>query len=345
MLPSSLNEHFLRYKSWYMLGGFVAFLAILSLFLTPIDHLPLVWALRIELAGGSAYGPEMAALFHQYFDEPFASGGFAYPLTAIWFALPIAFLPDMLLNMVACIICLGSVALGLHLLRMPVALVLFAPVLWGIAFIQLTTCLIGLTLIAIWAARERRWWLMSILIVLISATKPQTSLLPGLLLSLYALRAGQWKPLAIVGFIVVSVPFIFDPAWIPKWIASTQTYTEAIPNLWLYYLLPLGVWMLWKGHWWAGIAILQISLFPMILHPYVLSPLILAYIPLRSKAFAWIVVACSWCVLLLPFLMPYWLVILISFILPICVCYWLEKIKKEPDSLNAFQVFGYSKSA
>lgn len=337
---SSIQAHIFRHQAWYMGFGFAAFLAFLSLFLNPIDHLPLVWALRIELAGGSAYGPEMAALFREYWDEPFASGGFAYPLTAIWFALPIAFLPDLLLNMVACVICLGSVALGLYLLRMPVALVLFAPVLWGIAFIQLTTCLIGLTLIAIWAARERRWLLMTILVVLISATKPQTTLLPGILLSIYALRAGQWKPLVIVGLIVISLPFILEPDWVGKWITSAQRYTAAIPNLWLYYFLPLGVWFFWKHYWWAGIAVFQIALFPMIIHPYVLSPLILAYIPLNSKAFAWIVVACSWCVLLLPFFMPYWLTLTLSYLVPLCLCYWLKKVKLEPDQPSSLAAIG-----
>lgn len=335
-----VQAHILRYKAWYMGFGFAAFLVLLSLFLTPTDHLPVVWAARIELAGGSAYGPEMDALFHEYWDEPFASAGFAYPLTAIWFGLPIAFLPDVLLNMVACVICLGSVGLGLHLLRMPVALVLFAPVLWGIQFIQLTTCLMGLTLIAIWAARERRWWLMIILLVLISATKPQTTLLPGLFLALYALRAGHWKPLLIIGAVVISLPFALEPDWVTKWITSAQRYTNAIPAFWHYYFLPIGLWFLWKRHWWAGIAISQIALFPMLFHPYVLSPLILAYIPLKSNRFTWFMVACSWCVLLLPFIMPYWLTLTLSYIVPICICYYLKNIREEAEQPSSLAAIG-----
>lgn len=310
---------------------FISVFSILSIYIPGLDYLPLIWAFQIELQGGSAYGPEMQSLFNRFFGEPHASGGFAYPLTALWLSAPVVIFPSFLHKALSCMLGAGSIMIGMKLLKMPKELFLFLPVLLSIYFMQASLLVVGLCLIGIWAMRQERWQLTAWLTVLIGIVKPQASLVIACVLAFQVLRAGQWKAFILPSVILVGTPFLLEPTWVTSWLASLKAYREAIPNVWLFYWVILAGILFWQKQFWAGIAVLQIALFPLITSPYVFCPLLIAYIDLRSKLSIWIVIAFSWMINFLWGVLPYWLCILIVFALPLLYIAWQASQVQETE--------------
>jgi hypothetical protein len=313
--------------AWIQIGLIAALLlgllAFVSTYLKGIDYLPLIWSARLELAGKSSYGPEMQALFQQYYDNPdLVRGGFAYPLPAFWLGIPFAFLPDAIAKAIWCAVSLISVGLGLYLLKMPKAFFLFVPVLWGMSELQNSVILIGLSMIAIWAARQERWWLLAWLVVLVGGSKPQATLLCSGFLVFTLLQARQWKPLMVASLVLVGIPFLFEPNWPFAWLEAARRYNASIPYMWLFPWIPLGALLLWKRRFWPGLALIQAGLFPVILHHYALIPLILGYIDQQSSKRAWIAVVSSWVAIYLQTFLPAWLTLLLCYALPMFLLNW-----------------------
>jgi hypothetical protein len=281
-----------------------------------IDYQPLVWALQLELAGRSAYGAEMAARFQEVYKPPLADGGFAYPLPAIWLALPVAALPEAAARGVWFALSFGSVALGMALLRMPWALLLFMPLISGLNELQVSVPLVGMLLIGIWAARERRWRLLAAIVALTVAAKPQTTLFIGGALAIISLRAGQWRPLAVAGAAVAGLSLLLEPLWPLHWLAAAARYRDAIPTMWLVAWTPAALFLLYRRRLWAGLAVLQVCAAPLAPYYYVLLPLLVACVDLPRRR-AWLVVACSLASFPLATLGPLWLTLGLFFLLPI----------------------------
>lgn len=282
------------------------------------DYQPPLWALQIELAGGSAYGEEMAEQFRQEYAEPFASGGFAYPLPVMWLALPIVALPDVAIGPVWCVLSVGSVLLGLVLLRMPVYLVFFLPLPLGMYLQQVTVLLTGLLLIGIWAWREQRWWLLAAIVALTIAAKPQTTFVVAATLGVLALRAGAWKPLVVCGLVVAGLTFALEPTWLAQWLAAVARYRAAIGQTWVFEWLPVAVVLLAMQHYWGALAVVQISLFPT-LFGYTLLPLLVGYVDAGARRFALLAVICSWGAVALVGVQPMALVQGVLFLGPLLI--------------------------
>jgi hypothetical protein len=313
------------------IAAFIAIISIVSNYLPGLDHLPLIWAFQIELQGGSAYGPEMHSLFKRFFDEPYASGGFAYPLTALWLSAPVAIFPAVLHKMLSCLLGAGSVVIGMRLLKMPLELFLFLPVLLSIYFVQVSLLIVGLCLIGIWAMRQEHWHLTAWLSVLLGIAKPQASLVIACVLAFQVVRAGQWKMLLLPSAILIGTPFLLEPSWFTSWLTTLSTYRGAIPSVWHFYWIVLAGILFWQRQFWPGIAVLQIALFPLITSPYVFCPLLIANIDLRSKLNVWMVVAFSWTINLLWGTTAYWLCVLIAFALPLFYIAWQTNRKKQTE--------------
>lgn len=297
----------------------------LGALLPRLDYRPLVWALQIELAGGSAFGPAMDAAFVQHYSGICAdciAGGFAYPLPAMWLALPVLGLPVRLANAVWCALSFGSVALGLRLLRVPGGLLLFVPLLWGTAELQVTVLLVGLVLIGIWALEARRWWLLGFVVALTIAAKPQTTLLLSAGLALGGLRGGAWRQLLLCGLVVLLPTFVLEPRWPLELFAAVGRYRGAISMIWLLGWLPLAVLLAALGRFWAALALAQICLFPLVAHGYALLPLLAGYAELRSQRLAWLAALYSWLMVLLLDLRPHWLLLGICYVVPLLLITW-----------------------
>ncbi len=299
-----------------LIATLLLLLGVTGFFVKGRDYQPALWALQIELQGASAYGPQMQERFAQEYAEPFASGGFAYPLPVIWLALPIIALPASLIPPIWNILNVGSVLLGLRLLRMPLSLGLFLPLLLGMYLQQITVLLTGLLLIGIWAWRVERWWFLGLIIALTIAAKPQTTLLIAAALMVLAFRSGAWRPVVVCGLAVSSLTFLLEPTWLPQWLAALEQYRSAIGLNWVYEWLPIALFLFVFRQFWGGLAVLQISLFPT-LFGYTLLPLLLGYVEPEAQRFAPLAVAASWITIFLVEVRPLWLVNGIGYLLPL----------------------------
>ncbi len=282
------------------------------------DYQPPLWALQIELSGGSAYGEAMDARFRSDYDEPFASGGFAYPLPAMWLALPLVVLPEWAIGPVWCVLEGGSVLVGLLLLRMPRSLLFFLPLPLGFILQQVTVLLVGLLLIGVWAWQTRRWWLLAAIVALTIAAKPQTTLLVAGVLALLALREGAWYPLLVCGLAVALPTFALEPTWISQWFAAVEQYRTAIGMHGIWQWVPVGLLLLFLRQYWSGLAVFQVAFFPT-LFGYTLLPLLIGYIDAAVRRFALLAVAGSWVSVLLVGGRPEWLLMGLCYLVPMVI--------------------------
>ncbi|NOK59188.1 MAG: hypothetical protein GFH27_549283n351 [Chloroflexi bacterium AL-W] len=276
----------------------------------------LKWALQIELSGGSAYGPEMQERFNQTFPPPLSNAGFAYPLPSMWLAIPALLLPDVLEQAVWSILNIGLILVGIKLLRMPLQLIFFAPILLATYIQQSTALLIGLLLIAIWAQRERRWWLLGILIALTIGAKPQVTLLTASALAILSFRDGGWRPVIICNVVVQGLTLLFEPMWIFEWLAAVERFRLYISPNWMPWWLAIALVMVVLRQFWGALALFQVGLFPTIFG-YMLLPVLLGYVDQRTHRFAWLAVACSWMMVVLADREPLWLLTSIFYFTPL----------------------------
>lgn len=292
ILKSMIRQHIPRDIAIVIIITLVA-LAFVGAYCSGIDHLPLVWALRIELQGGTAYGPEMMARFADHFEETFALSGFAYPLPAMWLTLPIVMLPDGLASIIWTMMSLGSVLAGLWLLRMPLPLIFLFGIVHGASLNQVVVLLVGLLLIGVWALEYRRWGILGFITAITILSKPPTTLLLSSFLLLEALRQGAWKPVALWGSLVLGMTFLLEPTWVPQWLAALAHYQEIRQRKIAFEWLPLALLLWWKRYRWDALAVAQCCLFNSGIG-YGMSTILLAYTTLRSDIIAWIIVVASW---------------------------------------------------
>lgn len=266
-----------------------------------VDHLPLIWAVRAELAGGSAYSPSLDILFQETYSTfcpACVTAGFAYPLPAMWLALPVAWLPDFLAGVVWCVISTIILLCGLALARLPPQLALFAPIWYGVIQQQATVLIVGLLLIGIWAAREQRWWYLGIIIALTVLTKPQTSMLFACVFAIQLFQHRRWLPLILPSAAPLACTFIIEPLWPLEWLHAMQRYNHALEPRWLIHWTALVVLPVIFRRRWATLAILQMCLIPVVANGYTLLPLLIGYVDLERRWLTWIVVGLSWMLLI-----------------------------------------------
>lgn len=266
------------------------------------DATPLLMGIRAELDGQSAYSEPVQAGIRAYFDAPgptrcerCAQVGLAYPLPALLLALPVAVLPVPLGEVAWFSLSVSLFAVALRLNGMPSIWLLSAPAFQAIRANNPSLLLVGLLLVGFWAMQHQRWWIVAACVALTIGVKPQTTLLLAGGLAVVALRAGQWRPLLVCCGTMGVLSLAVDPLWFQHWLAVVRDYraitTNAAPYPWLWWLLPLPVWLLWRGQVWPGLALLQVLLFPLNIHsPYVTLPLLVGYIGAApwGRRWAWL---------------------------------------------------------
>jgi hypothetical protein len=290
------------------------------------DHMPLVQALRAELGGISAYSEPVQADIRAQFAAPgptrcerCAEVGMAYPLTAALLALPLAPLPDPLPAYLWLVLAVGLLTLALALLGMPWTWLLFVPLIQAARTNNPSLLLITLVLLGLWAYREQRWWVLAGCVALTIGAKPQTTLLLSGALAVLLLRAGQWRPLLAACGVVGVITLALDPLWVGRWLDVLRRYGETTSETarWLWYMLPMAGWLIWRGQVWSGLAVLQVALLPVnIQSPYIVLPLLLGYahLPVWSHALAW---RASWLFLLTAWVMDYEVAFVLCLVLPL----------------------------
>lgn len=99
----------------------------------------------------------MSVRFQDLFHATLTSGGFAYPLPAMWLALSVAAVPEPATKSIWCALTLGSVLLGMLLLHLPRPPFLFVPLALCTLLILVPTFALELGWVQAWLASAMRY--------------------------------------------------------------------------------------------------------------------------------------------------------------------------------------------
>jgi hypothetical protein len=259
------------------------------------DFSPLVLGLQAEITGSAAYSTETQQQIGAHFATPGPTQclrcsqiGLAYPMPALLLALPVAGIDIAIAERVLMLLSVALFAVALRINSLPPIWLLSAPAFQAIRANNPSLLLVALLLIGFWAAGNDRWWLVAICVAFTIGAKPQTTLLLAGALAVVTIRAGQWKPLLVSCGGVGVITLLLDPLWFSNWLAVVRDYREVTTSAaaypWLWWALPLPALMLWRGHVWPGLALLQVLLSPInVQSPYVTLPLLVGYAAMSGK--------------------------------------------------------------
>jgi hypothetical protein len=202
------------------------------------DLHPLYYGAKAWQATGNAYylEPVVPASHH---NQPVYRIGNSYPLPAVLIVSPLSLLEPQQ----AAIVWLGfltvALLLALRLSGTPSWFVLFFPILNGLNLEQYTILILIFQILALWAWRERRPWLLALCCTLI-LTKPTQGLLFVLVL---AFLARNWRAQLIVTGSFWFSSVILDPNWLSEWLPTLAQYREVAqhPTYWglAFFAIPL----------------------------------------------------------------------------------------------------------
>lgn len=204
------------------------------------DFYPLYYGAKAWLHGGNAYVLDAVVPASDRGYQLFEVGN-VYPLPAVLLILPLSFLPPQ----VAAIVWVGGlmagVLLALRLSGLPSWLVLYWPVLNGINLEQFTIFILIAQIVALWAYRERRWWLLALCCALI-VTKPNQGLVFVLVM---VLLARHWRQQLVVGGAIWGGSLLLDPRWVAEWLPTLYRHHELTqqPIFWALALFAIPLWL------------------------------------------------------------------------------------------------------
>ena len=274
----------------FLISAILCAIGVIGYLSSGIDYLPLKWGLELELQGKSAYGNEMRALYTSRFSA--FGTNLAYPLTAIWLALPVIGLQSPFDRIIWCIFSLGALLLGIKLLKINPAALLFLPLFIAIKELQPTLFIVGLCMIGIWAWKHQKWITLGCIVALTLTAKPQTSLvISGALLALLLYKR-QWLAILPTVFLI-ALTFVVNPGWVQEWLPSIREYQQYVASQVIIYLLPLIIPLILTRQYWSAISVLQIAFTP-ISFAYALLPLMIGYVDMENRFFVYFSVAASW---------------------------------------------------
>lgn len=221
------------------------------------DLYPLYYGGLAWLQTGNAY--DLAAVTpaaHEPFTV-FKIGG-AYPLPAVLLTLPLTLLDPHLAATLWVGGLVAGLLLALRLLDAPLWLALYVPMLEGLRIEQYTALIVILQILALWALRERRPWLLAALCALM-LTKPTQA---GLFTLLMVLLGRNWRQQIVAAAALWGGSLLIDPNWIVEWLAGVRGYVDAARQPVLWPLLLLGLPLLLARDWVSAAVTAQLALAP-----------------------------------------------------------------------------------
>jgi hypothetical protein len=157
--------------------------------------------------------------------------GNVYPFPAVLVTLPFSFPPPQ----VAAVLWVGCLSFGLvlalRLLGWSYLYLAYLPLMEGLRIEQYTIFVVILQLLAIWAWRVRRHWLLALCCALIIATKPNHALIFALLLTW---QTRTWRHLLALVLPFLALSFLLQPNWVGQWMRLLE-HSHAVlaqPFLW-----------------------------------------------------------------------------------------------------------------
>ncbi len=332
--PASLDM--LRQHGRFALGTIFAVLLVvvwraMQHYPTALNDLyPLYYGAQAWLHSGNAYDlASVAPVEHQPY--PLFEIGNPYPLPAVLLVLPLSFLPPTLAAMVWLGGLVAALLVALRLNGWPSWLLFYVPVVNAIYAEQFTLFILVLQILALWAYRTDRPWLLAICCVLI-LTKPNQGLFFVLAL---ILLSRHWRQCLAVGAVVWGGSLLLDPHWVGQWLAMLSHHHEMTqqPLLWglAFFAIPL---LLIRDYISAAV-MLQFLVMPYPFAAYPFSPVPLGL--LGEARHRWLIpVSFIW--MLIHFAIGEVWASLLTLILPVVALslwrYWRERRAAAPADTN-----------
>jgi hypothetical protein len=221
------------------------------------DLYPLYYGARAWLHGGDAYALAAVAPVADHTYTLYRIGNI-YPLPAVLAVLPLSFLPPK----VAAMVWIGGLTLALllalRLLGGGYWLLAYWPLVDGLRLEQYTIFVLVWQLLALWAYRQRRPWLLAVCCAVI-LTKPNQGLVFALAL---ALLARNWRQQLIVNAALWGGSLLLDPRWFFEWLPTLYRHHELTrqPVYWALALFAIPLLLL--RDYIGGAVVLQFLLLP-----------------------------------------------------------------------------------
>lgn len=229
------------------------------------DSYPLYYGAKAWLQG-DAYALERVAPLADRAYSVYRYGN-PYPLPAVLLFVPLTLLAPK----AAAVVWLGGLTAGLvlalRLNRFHPAFLLYWPVLNGLRLEQYTLLIVVLQLLALWAYRRERHWVLAACCAVI-LTKPNHGLLFVVaLLALASFRAAApwrlWWRQALALAVVWGGATLLDPRWVTSWLAALADYRALTGHQPFYWgLALLAVPLLLVRDYLGGAIVLQFALLP-----------------------------------------------------------------------------------
>ena len=193
------------------------------------DLYPLYYGGVAWLHAGSAYALDAVV--------PAADNGYQllrvgniYPFPTVLVTLPLTLLPPQAAGTLWVVLLAGGLIAALRLFGGSLWFLLYLPLLEAVRIEQYTAFVVIVQILALWAMRQRRWWILAVCCALI-LTKPNHGLMFVLAI---AWMSGKWRPIAAVTGLFWLTSFFLDPAWPSQWLSAIARHETLLqqPYLW-----------------------------------------------------------------------------------------------------------------
>ncbi len=200
------------------------------------DFYPLYFGAKAWLQTGNAYSTQqIVPAYHQPWD--LYRTGNMYPLPAVLLTLPFSFLPPTLAAMIWMGLLTAGILLALRLSGLSLWWACSLPIVDGIRIEQYTILVIIGQILALWALRTRRPWLLAACCALI-LTKPNQGLFFVIAITLLS---RNWLQQAVVVGILWGSSLLLDPNWLFEWLPTLSHYRQVThqPIVWAFALFAI----------------------------------------------------------------------------------------------------------
>lgn len=208
--------------------------------------------------------------------------GNLYPLPAVFITLPLTLLHPQSAGTIWVAFLVAGLIAALRLYGGSYWFLLYVPLIEAVRIEQYTAFIVIAQIVALWALRERRVWILAVCCALI-LTKPNHGLA---FVIAVALLSGSWRRIGVVASLPWLASLALDPSWPAHWVAAVAGHQVAPHQRILWPIALLGSPLLLVGDVIGAAVVLQFFALPF---PgvYAASSLLLPL--LRTARLRWLV--------------------------------------------------------
>ena len=202
----------------------------------------------------------------EHYTQPLYQIGNLYPLVAVLVVLPLTVLPPTAAAVVWLSLLVAGLMIALRLSGWSLWLLLYLPVVNAIYAEQYTLFILVWQILALWAYRTKRPWMLALCCTLI-LSKPNQGLIFVLAL---VFLSRYWKQCALVGGLVWGSSILLDPHWIGEWLAMLSRHQGSGQQPIVWWLALFALPLLLVRNYVGAAVLLQFLIMP---YPHAAYPL------------------------------------------------------------------------